>query len=154
MVSCDRYRRMGMDIVGLWFWSSGSVVIVFGAMDVLVVKLVFCNGFAGSVIRWTVGALWDSRIELDGLRGLFIIFWDRFCHFGFVGLCIVLRGFVIVVFVVVAVLVIMLRACRRFGGCVSGWIFRVVWGSGGSLGIPINLVLEWVGVFVPCDVSR
>ena len=92
----------------------------------------FCDGFAGSVLRWTFGALWGSRFELDGLGGLFMVFWDRCRHFGFVGSCIVLRGIVIVVFVVVVLRVIMLRACRRCGGCVSGWIFRVSWGSGGS----------------------
>ena len=64
--------------------------------------------------------MWDSRIELDGLRGLFIVFWDRSRHFGLVGSCIVVRGIVIVVPVVVVVRVIMLRACRRCGGCVSG----------------------------------
>ena len=111
---------MGMDIVGLWFWSSVSIVMVFGAKDVLVVTLVFNNGFAGSILRWTFGALWDSRIELDGLRGLFQVLWDQFRHFGFVGSCIVLRGIVIVVFVVVVLRVIMLRACRRCRGCVSG----------------------------------
>ena len=42
----------------------------------------------------------------------------------------------------------------RFGGCVCSWILGVLWDSGGSLGAPSELVLEWVGVFVLCDVSR
>ena len=60
-----------------------------------------------------------------------------------------MQGFVVLVFVVVAVLVLMLRFCGRFGGCVCSWIVGVFWDSGGSLGVPSELVLEWVGVFVP-----
>ena len=70
----------------------------------------FCNVSAGSVLRWTFGALWGSWFELDGLGGLFMVFCDRCRLFGFVGSCLVLRGIVVVVFVVVVERVIMLRA--------------------------------------------
>ena len=60
---------------------------------------------------------------------------------------------IIVVFVLVVLRFIMVRACRRCGGCVGGWIFMVSWGSGGSWDLPIELVLEWVGEYVPCDFS-
>ena len=52
------------------------------------------------------------------------------------------------------VLVVMLVFCNGFGCIVLSWIFVVLWDSDGSLGVPSNLVLEWVGVLVPCDFSR